>query len=161
MAILTVHHWSDLDAGLAELRRVSHRQVVFTWDPEHARKLWIATDYVPEINVVDAERGATLDRVTSLLGAHTVLPFEVPWDFTDGFQAAYWRRPERYLDPVVRAASSTFASLPPEVVTPEIDRLRNDLESGKWHETYGSLLSADSMDYGYRILVADSRPHRP
>src|SRR5690242_4312580 len=29
MAIMTVHHWPDLHRGLAELRRVAHRQVVF------------------------------------------------------------------------------------------------------------------------------------
>jgi len=28
MALLTVHHWSDLEAGLAELRRVARRRVV-------------------------------------------------------------------------------------------------------------------------------------
>ncbi|MFE3938866.1 class I SAM-dependent methyltransferase, partial [Streptomyces goshikiensis] len=30
MAVMTVHHWSDLKRGLAELRRVSRRQAVFT-----------------------------------------------------------------------------------------------------------------------------------
>jgi ubiquinone/menaquinone biosynthesis C-methylase UbiE len=44
MAILTVHHWQDLDRGLAELRRVARRQVVFTWDPDHDRKLWIVAE---------------------------------------------------------------------------------------------------------------------
>ena len=33
MAILTVHHWSDVAAGVREMRRVARRQVVFTWDP--------------------------------------------------------------------------------------------------------------------------------
>src|SRR2546430_5492236 len=28
MAIMTVHHWADLDAGLAEMRRVARRRVV-------------------------------------------------------------------------------------------------------------------------------------
>ncbi|MET9896529.1 class I SAM-dependent methyltransferase [Streptomyces sp. NPDC006465] len=31
IAIMTVHHWPDLHRGLAELRRVADRQVVFTW----------------------------------------------------------------------------------------------------------------------------------
>jgi hypothetical protein len=33
---------------------------------------------------------------------------------------AYWRRPECYLDAVIRHASSTFAQLPPSVVEPAI-----------------------------------------
>ena len=32
LAVLTLHHWSDWRAGVAELRRVAGRVVVFTWD---------------------------------------------------------------------------------------------------------------------------------
>src|SRR3954467_10039113 len=36
MAVLTIHHWSDLRAGCAELRRVArNRVVVFSWDPTY------------------------------------------------------------------------------------------------------------------------------
>ena len=49
-----------------------------------------------------------------------------------------------YLDAEVRAASSTFASLSPELVLPGIERLRRDLETRKWHETYGELLSQEN-----------------
>lgn len=40
MAVLTVHHWADLGAGLAELRRVSReRLVILTFDPEALTEL--------------------------------------------------------------------------------------------------------------------------
>ena len=120
MAILTVHHWENLNAGLSELRRVAERQVIFTWDPDFERKLWITTDYVPAIDALETSRFTSLDVLVDALDAHTVASFEIPHDFSDGFQAAFWRRPEMYLDPEVRAASSTFASLPPEF-------------SGTWH----------------------------
>ncbi|HEY6426352.1 MAG TPA: class I SAM-dependent methyltransferase, partial [Acidimicrobiales bacterium] len=141
MAILTVHHWEDLNAGLAELRRVARRQVLFTWDPDHERKLWVTTDYVPAIDELETRRFTSLTSIVDALDAHTVESFEIPHDFTDGFQAAFWRRPEMYLDPEVRAASSTFASLPFELVEPGIERLRSDLQTGKWHQTYGELLA--------------------
>jgi len=33
LAVLTIHHWSDLAAGVAELRRVARRRiVVLTWE---------------------------------------------------------------------------------------------------------------------------------
>jgi hypothetical protein len=83
-----------------------------------------------------------------------VSTFEIPHDFTDGFQAAFWRRPEMYLDPTVRSASSTFASLPRDKVEPGIERLRRDLASGEWQRRYGDLLSKESVDYGYRLIVA-------
>jgi SAM-dependent methyltransferase len=154
MAVLTVHHWEDLTTGLAELRRVARRQVLFTWDPDHHRKLWITEDYVPAIGEFESGRFASLTSMVDALGAHTVERFEIPHDFTDGFQAAFWRRPEMYLDPEVRAASSTFASLPPELVEPGIERLRSDLQSGRWLETYGHLLTLERVDYGHRIVIA-------
>ena len=154
LAVLTVHHWADLSLGLAELQRVARRQVIFTWDPDHTTKLWITKDYVPAIDELETGRFAPLRTVVDALSAHSVEPFEIPHDFSDGFQAAYWRRPEMYLDPRVRAASSTFASLPPELVEPGIERLRSDLQTGQWTQTYGDLLGPESMDFGHRIVIA-------
>jgi len=149
-----VHHWEDLNAGLAELRRVARRQVLFTWDPDHRRKLRITTDYVPAIDELETSRFTSLMSIVDALGAHTVETFEIPHDFTDGFQAAFWRRPEMYLDAEVRAASSTFASLSPELVLPGIERLRRDLETRSWHETYAELLAQETVDFGHRIVIA-------
>jgi SAM-dependent methyltransferase len=154
LAILTVHHWEDLDAGLSELRRVARRQVLFTWDPDHECKLWITTDYVPAIDELETSRFTSLASIVKALDAHTVEVFEVPYDFTDGFQAAFWRRPEMYLDPEVRSASSTFASLPSELVDPGIEQLRHDLQTGEWYEAYGGLLALDRLDLGHRIVIA-------
>jgi hypothetical protein len=101
-------------------------------------------------------RFTPLAEVAEAMGAHTILPFPIPHDFTDGFQIAYWRRPEMFLDPVLRQASSTFAQLPPAVVEPAMARLRADLASGAWHRRHAGLLEQDSVDYGYRLLIADS-----
>jgi ubiquinone/menaquinone biosynthesis C-methylase UbiE len=156
MAVMTVHHWPDLHRGLAELRRVARRQVVFTWDPTHPRELWLLDEYLPEIRAMEHARFTPLAEVAEAMGAHTVLPFPIPHDFTDGFQIAYWRRPEMFLDPVLRQAGSTFAQLPPAVVEPAMARLRADLASGAWHRRHAGLLEQDSVDYGYRLLIADS-----
>ena len=68
--------------------------------------------------------------------------------------AAYWRRPERYLDPTVRASISGLALLPPVDIEPGMRRLADDLETGAWHERYRHLLDLDEFDAGYRIVVA-------
>ncbi|MGW1980169.1 class I SAM-dependent methyltransferase [Streptomyces sp. NPDC001889] len=154
MAVLTVQHWPDPHRGLGELRRVARRQVVFTWDPGHPQELWLIEEYLPEIRDMDHARFTPVAEVADALGAHTVLPFPIPRDFTDGFQSAHWQRPERYLDPAVRQASSTFAQLPPSVVEPAIERLRADLDSGLWHRRHADLLDRESMDYGYRLVIA-------
>jgi ubiquinone/menaquinone biosynthesis C-methylase UbiE len=47
MALLTVHHWSDIAAGVAELRRIARRRLVFlTWRPEVLDQFWLS-DYLP------------------------------------------------------------------------------------------------------------------
>lgn len=154
MATLTVHHWSDLCGGLEEMRRVSRRQVVFTWDPHHEHELWLHSEYLPEMATFEKSRFPPLAQVVDLLGAHRVVPFGIPHDFSDGFQHAFWRRPEAFLDPSVRAASSMFAVLPVSSVEPSLERLRADLASGIWAKRHGELLARDVVDYGFRIVIA-------
>src|SRR5919109_3665546 len=49
LAILTIHHWPDRAAGLAELRRVArHRVVLLTWDLACRDAFWLTTRYVPQ-----------------------------------------------------------------------------------------------------------------
>ncbi|MYS22887.1 Ubiquinone/menaquinone biosynthesis C-methylase UbiE [Streptomyces sp. DvalAA-14] len=153
-AVMTVQHWPDLRRGLDEMRRVSRRQVLFTMDPYHLPELWLIEEYLPELRQFERARFTPLSTVVEALEAHTVLPFPIPHDFTDGFQIAYWRRPEYFLDPVIRQASSTFAQLPASLIEPAIERLRADLASGIWHRRHADLLDRDAVDYGYRLLVA-------
>ena len=63
-----------------------------------------------------------------------------------------WRTPA--IDPAVRAANSTFTSLPEAVVAPAMARLREDLESGAWARRHPELAEREEMDYGYRLVVA-------
>jgi hypothetical protein len=68
--------------------------------------------------------------------------------------AAYWRRPERYLDPAARANISGLALLSPAEAEAGARRLADDLESGAWHQRYGHLLALEELDAGYRLVVA-------
>jgi SAM-dependent methyltransferase len=155
MAIMTIHHWADLQAGLAEMRRVSRRQVVFTWDKDHDEELWVISEYLPEIRTMEHARFPALDQVAAALGpAATVRAFPIPHDFADGYQPAFWRRPEAYLDARIRASSSTFATLPSHVVEPAMRRLENDLASGAWARRHADLLRRETVDYGYRLIVS-------
>lgn len=52
----------------------------------------------------------------------------IPHDCSDGFLAAYWRRPEAYL--------------------------RADLESGEWECRFGHLKALDAFDVCYRLVVS-------
>ena len=78
----------------------------------------------------------------------------VPHDCQDGFYGAYWRRPDAYLDPEVRAGISVLAARTPEELAPGLARLQADLESGAWAERHADLLEREELDLGYRLLVA-------
>ena len=150
LATLTLHHWSDLAAGIAELRRVAPRIVAFTFDV--ATYPWIATEYLPEmIDQVDFNFPPIDDVAAMLDAAVQVVP--VPHDCTDGFTGAYWARPEAYLDPDVRAGMSAMQTLGQDLVESRMDRLATDLASGAWDERHGHLRGLDELDLGYRLLV--------
>lgn len=153
LAVLTTHHWPDVGAGLAELARVASRQVVLTFDVEAMRRVWLF-DYLPESAFREAELTALQDVLVAWPEA-AVWPVPVPADCTDGFLCAYWRRPEAYLDPVVRAAISTFALLPEASLAPALYRLSSELADGTWRRRYGGLLDRDDLDCGYRLVVRD------
>ncbi|WP_034090630.1 class I SAM-dependent methyltransferase [Streptacidiphilus albus] len=156
MALLTVHHWTDLEAGIAELRRVARRRIVLlTWDQAVTRELWLLRDYLPEAAAFDDDRAVPVDRLAELLGAQRVEPVRIPHDCTDGFGAAFWRRPAAYLDPVVRAGMSILAQTGEDVIAPGLARLAEDLSSGRWQERHAELLELDETDVGYRLLIAD------
>lgn len=154
MAILTVHHWSDYRAGLAELRRVArHRVLILHWDQMVMEQLWLAR-YFPEAFAFDRRRSPSLDDVRAGLGPGTgVIPLLVPHDCQDGFGAAYWRRPRAYLDPAVRAGISMLAQTEHQRGD-GLTRLRRDLGNGTWAARHRTLLDQPEHDCGYRLIVA-------
>lgn len=154
-AILTVHHWPDREAGLRELRRVVRsRIVILTHETAKLADFWLTRDYFPQVAPLDEGRFLTSGETAALLGDVTVEPVPVPADCVDGFLAAFWTRPEAYFDPEVRAGISFFPMVSDDVIEDGLARLRADLDSGRWHERNGHLLSASEMDWGYRLLVA-------
>ena len=156
MGTLTVHHWADLGAGLREMRRVAPVQVFFMFDPHHTWRYW-AIDYFPEALSLPSEVDAPgPDRVAEHLDVVEVAPVPVPFDCTDGFGAAYWGRPEAYLDVGVLEAQSWIAQLPRDVRDRCVANLRDDLLSGRWDETHGHLRELDELDVGYRLVIARS-----
>ncbi|MBI5589933.1 MAG: class I SAM-dependent methyltransferase [Deltaproteobacteria bacterium] len=155
LAVFTVHHWSDPGVGLAEMRRVSHKQVVVTWDPDvFARQFWLVRDYLPEA-VARERQLATLATVLAHLGPTTTEMLLVPDDCTDGFFGAYWKRPQAYLEATVRGAISGLALLDRGVVSAAMERLKVDIGQGRWHARYSDLMELCELDLGYRLVVAE------
>lgn len=153
LTVFSVHHWPDQRAGLDELRRVAPRNVILTFDPRFHERYWLVRDYLPEAADLPASWPLLPEEMAEHLGGGAVEPVPVPADCLDGFFWAFWRRPEAYLDPVVRACSSGIAQLPDDLVAERMERLAADLASGAWHERNADLLALDEVDAGYRLVV--------
>lgn len=149
MAVLTIHHWSDKQGGVNEMRRVTRGKVVLlTYDPAF-RGFWLA-DYFPALVTLDEGQMPRLADFETWLGKVAVSPVAIPHDCTDGFLASYWRRPAAYLDDRVRAAMSSFWALGD--VSGGLTKLARDLKSGEWERRYADLLVLEDIDCGYRLV---------
>ena len=153
MAVLTLHHWNDWRAGVAEMQRVAaSRVVLLTWDPEAGAGFWLL-EYFPGIRELDRARFPEFEALLAATGgeSHAV---PVPHDCSDGFLGAWWRRPSAYLDDAVRSAMSGFALLPADDVERGLARLSADTHGGEWERRFGALRDLEELDLGYRLVVA-------
>ena len=130
LAVLTIHHWPDLEAGIAELRRVARRIVILTWDDHVTSQFWLFRDYLPTSATLDHELCVPISRLNELPGTARIEKVPVPHDCLDGFACAYWRQPEAYLDARIRAntppssaskARSAPASIASQPTSPPAD----------------------------------------
>ncbi len=157
MAMVTVHHWPDINKGLKELRRVTKNQVVImTFDPTRLDNFWNAT-YFPELIEVEKARYPTIDLIkASLGGTCDIVPIPIPLDCVDGFQEAFYGRPEAFLEKEVRLSQSAWGFLPAGLEDKLVKALADDLKSGEWDKKYGHFRSAPTFTCALRLIV--SRP---
>jgi SAM-dependent methyltransferase len=157
MAIFTVHHWPDAAAGLTELCRVADGIVILTFDAQVHAQHWLFVDYLPEAVILDSWRTPPIDAVAEAVGADRIEVVPVPADCVDGFNWAYWRRPESYLDPTIRSCISGLAQMPDGLVASRMEQLAIDLADGTWKRRHSALAQLDSVDGGFRLVVRAPR----
>jgi SAM-dependent methyltransferase len=155
MSTFSVHQWADLEAGLTEMRRVSRNQVVvLTCDPDRLDQFWLA-EYAPEVLAVEAARYPTLDRLSAGLGGSTVSAVvPIPLDCADGFNEAYFGRPEKLLDRTARRSCSAWSLVDGEVHERFEQELRRDLADGSWDRRHGHFRHEASFAGSLVLVVA-------
>lgn len=154
MALVTVHHWPDIRKGLQELRRVTKQQVVImTFDPDSLDKFWNA-EYFPEVIEIERQRYPTIGFLTDVLkGRCEVCSIPVPFDCIDGFQEAFYGRPEAFLHKEVRKAQSAWGFLPEGEEEKIVNRLNEDLQSGAWDRKFGHFRNEANFTCALRLVV--------
>lgn len=157
MAVLTMHHWADVDRGLQEMLRVARRRIVLvTIDAAVEGEMWLLRDYIPQVLTRDDREFPSIPSLVEALGHSTqVIPVPIPRDCRDGFLLAFWSRPEAVLDPGARAATSGFARMDDADELAAVARLAQDLKFGDWDARYESLRTMPELDAGLRLLVTE------
>jgi SAM-dependent methyltransferase len=155
MTTFSVHQWADLDAGLAELRRVSRGPVVIlSCDPDELGRFWLS-EYAPAVIATEAARYPSLSRLAKGLGGSVQIEsVPIPLDCTDGFGEAYYGRPEFLLDPAARRANSAWSFVDAETADRYVATLAADLASGAWDRRFGALRTQPEFDGSLRLIVA-------
>jgi SAM-dependent methyltransferase len=158
MAIITIHHWSDPQRGVRELRRVARGPVVLvTFDPRVSGAMWLMADYLHEVRALDDEIFPWPEHVAEWLGGDVAIePLLIAADTPDWTLGSFWAHPERVLDADARAATSGFARMPAEVVDRVVADVERDLADGTWDARHGHLRSLTEYDAGLRLIVGSA-----
>ena len=155
MATFSVHQWSDLEAGLAEMRRVTRGPVVImSCDPQAVQQFWL-NDYAPEVLATEARRYPGIDAMAASLGGTVrTLMVPIPLACRDGFNEAYYGRPESLLDPGARLSCSAWSFVDQVVVERFVAGLSGDLKSGVWDAAHGPLRAQPQFEGSLRLVIA-------
>ncbi|MBV6700156.1 class I SAM-dependent methyltransferase [Kitasatospora aureofaciens] len=153
MTTFSVHQWSDVKAGLREMRRVARGPVVvLTCDPDLVRDFWLH-EYAPLVLDTEARRYPSIRDITEALGGRAdVTTVPIPADCVDGFNEAYYARPELLLDPAARQSCSAWSFVEPDLARQYTERLAQDLADGTWDERYGHLRRQSHLN-GSLVLI--------
>jgi SAM-dependent methyltransferase len=154
MAMVTVHQWPDMRAGLREMRRVTRGPVVvLTFDGDTLDRFWLA-DYVPELIEAERRRYPAPDVIGVVLGdGASIRTVPVHRDCLDGFTEAYFARPEAFLADATRRSQSAWGFVDDGVEDRFVERLRADLETGAWDRRYGFLREQEVFEGALRLIV--------
>jgi hypothetical protein len=156
MTTFSVHQWGNLGAGLREVRRVTRGPVVIlTCDPALLNHFWLH-EYAPEVIGTEARRYPSLRALAEGLGGpnrNAVVP--VPLDCVDGFNEAYYGRPEALLDPPARLSCSAWSFVDGTVHRRFADHLGRDLDDGTWDDRFGHLRSQPTFDGSLVLVVSE------
>ena len=156
MAMVTVHHWPDIEKGISEIRRVTKKRIVImTFDPDALDDFW-NVNYFPQLIEIERARYPSITRLQKALSAKTeVIKIPIPLDCVDGFQETYYGRPEAFLEKEVRMAQSAWGILPADLEKKYLQNLSNDLQSGAWDKKFGHFRTQPNFTGALRLIVAN------
>nr|HMS66003.1 SAM-dependent methyltransferase [Ignavibacteria bacterium] len=96
-----------------------------------------------------------IDKITAALGGtNEIISVPVPFDCLDGFQEAFFGRPEMFLKKDVRQSQSAWGFLPEDLEEKYVKKLSDDLSSGEWDRKYGQFRTMESFTCALRLIIS-------
>jgi len=96
----------------------------------------------------------TLNTSLSLGEKCDIISIPIPLDCVDGFQEAFYGRPEAFLSKEVRLNQSAWGFLPDGMEDEIVKRLEKDLKSGEWDKKYGENRNKPTFTCALKLIVA-------
>jgi SAM-dependent methyltransferase len=154
MATFTIHQWHDVVAGLKEMRRVTRGPIVLlSCDPKEVRRFWL-NQYAPEVLSTEARRYPSMESIRAILGERTAIhSVPIPLDCRDGFNEAYYGRPEMLLDQDARRSCSAWSFVDSQTCASYIEHLAWDVRTGVWDRRFGHFRSQPLYLGSLRLIV--------
>jgi len=155
MGTFTIHQWPDLKAGLREMRRVTRGPVaILTCDPDEVQAFWL-NDYAPDVLSTEARRYPSMAAIRAGFGTEIdIRAVPIPLDCRDGFNEAYYGRPEMLLEDGARLSCSAWSFVTPDVAAGYIERLRTEIADGSWDRKYGALRRRPNFQGSLYLVVS-------
>jgi len=163
MGTFTVHHWTSLEKGFAELYRIlkpGANFVLLSFTPEQLLGYWLC-HYFPVTMKNSAEVVVNIEQMSDIFTqcGFTDIQTEkyfVHEELTDHFLFSNKYRPEQYLLPEIRNGASSFTVYADE---DEVQRglvaLEADINSGKIQD----IIQQYDNDLGDYLFYRISKPH--
>ncbi|MEL7269000.1 MAG: class I SAM-dependent methyltransferase [Bacteroidota bacterium] len=162
VASLTLHHWTNLQKGFAELNRVLKQRgtlVVFTATPTQMQGYWL-NRYFPEmlndaIQQMPSMKSIEESLVKSGFEISGKELYFIQPDLQDKFLYCGKQNPELYFDSRIRNGISSFADLARQKeVEQGLFQLQKDIDSGAIHE----VIQSYQNDMGDYIFITAQKP---
>ncbi len=161
IAMLTLHHWDNLEQGFSELHRVSKpnsRFVIFTSTPRQMKHYWL-NHYFPKMMVKSIVQMPPLRLIehslqTSGWTIKNLVPYSIRPDQIDFFLYAGKYNPSAYLSDKIRKGISSFSDLANlDEVSSGLSSLEADIASGAIHD----MISNEEQEGDYLFIIAEAK----
>ena len=110
--------------------------------------------YFSEVIKVEKKRYPKISHLEKIFnGPLKIIKVPVPFNCRDGFQEAFFGRPEAFLQKEIRRAQSAWGFVSPHLEEKMVKKLEKDLITGEWDRKYGEHRKMKKFTCALRLII--------